>query len=99
VRLPWPGWAKGFYESQRADISLHRAAKKHFNSLGLKKLPTMDSLKREYATLAVERKKLYGGFKQAREEMIRWKMTKQNADMILAGPRRSRVYERDEQRR
>ena len=79
---------RAFYAEHKATIDKHRAAKKHFNSLGLKKLPTMDSLKREYAALAAERKKLWGGVKPAREEMIRWKMVKQNADTILAGPRR-----------
>jgi len=54
----------------------------------------MDSLKREYASLAAERKKPWGGVKPAREEMIRWKMAKQNADTILSGPRRiEKTYE------
>ena len=89
-------WSAKYYRACEADIIIHKAAKKHFNALGLKKLPTMDSLKREYAKLAAERKKLYGGFKQAREEMISWKMAKQNTDSILNGPRQAqRTHERD----
>ena len=89
-------WSAKYYRACEADIIIHKAAKKHFNALGLKKLPTMDSLKREYARLAAERKKLYGGFKQAREEMISWKMAKQNTDTILNGPRQAqKVHERD----
>ena len=96
VQYKASGWDKGFYESQRADITLHKAAKKHFDSLGVKKLPSIDSLKREYATLSAERKKLYGEHKQLREDMIRWKRIKQNADMILDGPGRlEKTHERE----
>ena len=85
---------RAFYAEHETAIDKHRAAKEHFNSLGLKKLPAMDALKREYASLATECKKLWGGVKPAREEMIRWKMAKQNANTILSGPRRiEKAYE------
>lgn len=66
---------------------MHRAAKKHFDSLGLKKLLPMQSLKQEYATLAVEKKKLYLGYRPAREEMITLLRAKNNVDRILGEPR------------
>ena len=75
-----------FFENNRADITLHRAAKNYFDSLGYgrdKKLPKMDSLKQEYAVLAAENKKLYPEQKQAREKMIELLMAKQNTDMML----------------
>ena len=47
-----------------------QAAKRYFDSLGLKKLPSIQSLKQEYAMLKAENKKRYPEYKQAREKMI-----------------------------
>ena len=88
-------WDKKFYEEHRADIALHKAAKKYFDGLGLKKLPTINSLKQEYATLAAEQKKLNAGYKDAREEMVSLLMAKQNVDRILGGtPQQAKSVER-----
>jgi len=77
------GWDRDFYEGQRADITLHRAAKKHFDGLGLKKLPTIASLKQEYATLAAEKKKLYSSYRAAKDNMRELVIAKDNATKIL----------------
>ena len=77
------GWDKDFYESRRADITLHRAAKKYFNGLGLKKLPTIAALKQEYAALQAEKKKLYSGYRSAKENMRELAVAKDNAARIL----------------
>ena len=45
------GWGEDFYETHRADIAPHKAAKQHFDSLGLKKLTSMQSLRQECAHL------------------------------------------------
>jgi hypothetical protein len=52
-------WSPDFYEAHRAEITLHRAAKKHFDTLKLKKLPTIATLKQEFAELSAEKNKLY----------------------------------------
>jgi type IV secretory pathway VirD2 relaxase len=80
------GWDKDFYESQRADITLHRAAKKFFNDLGFgknKKLPKISELKQEYATLLAEKKKLYSGYRAEKENSRALIIAKNNADRIL----------------
>ena len=77
------GWDKDFYESQRADITLHRAAKKYFDTLGLKKLPTIKALKQEYAELLAEKKKLYSGYRAAKDNMRELVVAKNNAEKIL----------------
>ena len=91
-----------FYEANRADITLHIAAKNHFDSLGYgkdKKLPKMDALKQEWAALAAEKKSVRGGvsFKEWREEMINFITVKENATRILFGqrtpPQKSRGHE------
>ena len=45
-----------FYEQHSSEITACQAAKQYFDSLGLKKLPPMQSLKQEYAMLKVENK-------------------------------------------
>ena len=46
-----------FYELHISEITACQAAKRYFDSLGLKKLPSMQSLKQEYAALKAENKK------------------------------------------
>ena len=83
VKYKASGYDKDFYESRRADITLHRAAKKYFDNLGLKKLPTVATLKQEYATLRDEKKKLYSGYRLAKNNMRELAIAKDNADKIL----------------
>jgi len=70
-------------EANRADITLHRAAKKHFNELGLEKLPPMVALKQEWAKLSAEKKKLYSGYKTTRDNMVDLLRAKDNAARLL----------------
>jgi hypothetical protein len=75
-----------FYEEHRADISLHEAAKNYFDAQGYgkdNKLPTVASLKQEWAMLAAEKKKLYSGYREAKAQMIDLLTAKSNADKIL----------------
>ncbi|MDR0963494.1 MAG: relaxase/mobilization nuclease domain-containing protein [Clostridium sp.] len=82
ISLP-PKKREDFFETHRADITLHQAAKKYFDSTGLIKFPPMDDLKKEYAMLSVEKKKLSSGYRAEREEMIALLMAKQNVDRIF----------------
>jgi len=77
------GWNREFYEEHRADITLHRAAKKHFDSIGIKKLPTIAALKQEYAALLADKKKLYSGYHEAKDNMKQLLVAKGNAQRIL----------------
>ena len=52
-----------------ADIIIHRAAKKAFDELGLKKLPTVKSLQVEFAQLLTEKKDAYAELKKIRDEL------------------------------
>jgi len=80
------GWNKKFYAEHKSEIILHKAAKKYFDESGYgknKKLPTINMLRQEYATILSEKKKLYSEYKTARETMIKLKTAKQNVDMFL----------------
>ena len=77
------GYSKKFLAEHEADILLHKAAKKAFDELGLKKIPTVKSLQAEYAKLLEEKKKAYGEYRQARDEMRELLAVKANVDRLL----------------
>ena len=86
-----------YYNAEYTDIALHIAAKKYFDEHGYKgkkKLPSINTLKEEYAKLEAEKRKLYSVNKPAREDMIALKTAKQNVDMFFAEPRQPRQQER-----
>ena len=72
-----------FYEQHSSEITACQAAKRHFDSLGLKKLPSMQSLKQEYAMLKTENRKRYPEYKQAKAKMIELLTAKNNVERIL----------------
>ena len=72
-----------FYEQHSSEITVCQAAKRYFDSLGLKKLPSMQSLKQEYAMLKTENRKRYPEYKQAKAKMIELLTAKNNVERIL----------------
>jgi hypothetical protein len=95
------GYSKRFKELHESDIIIHQAAKKAFDELGLKKLPTVASLRAEYATMLEEKKKAYGEYRQAKTEMRELLTAKSNVDRLLkiTDSRSGRDSERDAQPR
>jgi len=90
--------AEDYYEAHRSDIALVQAAKKYFNDNGYgknKKLPAIQGLKKEYAILEAEKKKLYNGYRNAREDMIDLQKARQNVQMFLDEPRQPHQLERN----
>jgi len=77
------GWDRGFYDIHAADIILHRAAKKYFDELGMKKLPSINQLKQEYGTLASELKTLYGEYHKLKAVSRELSVARANAERIL----------------
>ena len=77
------GYSKKFLAEHEADITLHKAAKKHFDELGIQKLPTVKSLQAEYAALMAEKKAAYAEYRKAREDMKELLTAKANIDRIL----------------
>jgi hypothetical protein len=77
------GWSREFYDENASDIILNRAAKKYFDTLGKKNLPSIKALKQEYATLTVEKKKLYSSYHKTKQKSRELAVAKGNADRIL----------------
>ena len=78
------GYSKKFLAEHEADITLHKAAKKHFDELGIQKLPTVKSLQAEYAALMAEKKAAYAEYRKAREDMKELLTAKANIDRFLS---------------
>lgn len=80
------GYSKKFMAEHEADILLHKAAKQAFEDFGYgkdKKLPNVKTLQAEYAKLLEKKKKAYGEYRKAREEMKELLTAKANVDRIL----------------
>lgn len=77
------GYSKKFREDHESEILLHQAAKDYFDSLGLQKLPTIKSLKAEYAELLSKKKAAFPEYQKARAEMKELLTAKANVEQIL----------------
>jgi hypothetical protein len=89
--------ADDYYEANRADITLCQAAKNHFDEHGYgrdKNIPTIQSLKEEYAILDKEKRGLYKGYSKQRDDAIALKLARQNVDMFLGDSRENKYLER-----
>lgn len=89
------GYSKKFLAEHGSDIILHKAAKKAFDDLGIKKLPTVKSLQVEYSEMLASKKKAYGEFTKVRDERREALVTRANVDRILghdtATPKKEKV--------
>lgn len=77
------GYSLSFAAAHEQELALCKAAKAAFNKLGLQKLPTVKTLRSEYAELIEQKKQAYRQYRQARDEMRDLVRTKANVEMIL----------------
>ena len=76
------GCSKKFLEEHEDDIIVHRSAKKAFDELGLKKLPTIKSLQVEFAEKLAEKKEAYAELKKVRDELRELTVHKANYEEL-----------------
>lgn len=77
------GYSKKFYEAHAGDILLHKGAKAAFDTLPVKKIPTIKTLQAEYETLLSDKKKAWAEYIPARKKMCELVMAKSNIDRLL----------------
>ena len=77
------GYSKRFLTEHESEILLHKAAKKAFDGLGVKKLPTVKKLQNEYAEILAEKKTDYAEYRKLRTEMRQLLTAKANVDRLL----------------
>lgn len=61
------GYSKRYYEEHEAEIKTHKGAKQYLDDISLKKLPTVKSLRAEYAELLSQKKADYAEYYKAKE--------------------------------
>jgi chromosome segregation ATPase len=76
-------FSKKFYAENEKAINDCKVAKAYFDEKKLAKLPTINSLKQEFATLTAEKKKLYSGYSTVRNHMQEILMAQQNVHQLL----------------
>jgi len=76
------GYSKKFLAEHDQEIMIHKAAKKAFDDLNVKKLPTVKSLQTEYAELLTQKKKDYAEYRKADAEMRRLLTAKANLSKL-----------------
>lgn len=72
-----------FRTAHEAELLLHEAAKRAFDDLGSKKLPTVKVLQEEYADLLAKKKAAYEDYKRLRKESQELQTVKANVDALL----------------
>lgn len=93
------GYSKNFLAEHESDILLHKAAKKAFDELSVKKLPTVKSLQVEYAALLTKKKTAYADYRKAHNEMKELLTVKTNVDRLLGTDRREAEKEKEHKQR
>ena len=87
-----------YHADLEGDILLHKAAKKAFDELGVKKLPSVKSLQEEYARLLSEKKAAYAEYQRSRDEMRELLLHKQNVDRMLGKNKREEEKKKEHDR-
>ena len=93
------GYSKKFRAEHEAEILIHQAAKKYFDSLGLQKLPAVKTLRAEYTEALELKRKAYAEYKQARADMRELHNVKANVEYLLGiAPKQKTERDKDQQR-
>jgi hypothetical protein len=77
------GYSKKYFAEHEDDIIIHKAAKKAFDEMNLKKLPTVKSLNAEYSELLTAKKSAYAEYTETKKEMRELLVHKANVEYIL----------------
>ncbi len=92
------GYSKKFFEEHRDAITIHKAAKEHFDKLGITKLPSRKSLSEEYHELYQQKRKNYAEYNQIRKDMKEYLIAKQTVENILGLDRKKQEEEKKQKR-
>lgn len=76
-------WSPKFAAQHEQEIAMHKAAKKAFDALGVKKAPKIADLNAEYARLQAEKNTLYSDYKRDRDELRQLLIVQENVRRIL----------------
>ena len=93
------GYSKKFLKEHQQEIEDHRAAKRVFNELGLKKLPTVKSLNEEYSQVLAAKKSVYAQLRTAEAERRELLIHRENLRPILSPEEKPRGKRKEQDER
>ena len=93
------GYSKKFLKEHQQEIEDHRATKRVFNELGLKKLPTVKSLNEEYSQVLAAKKSVYAQLRTAEAERRELLIHRENLRPILAPEEKPRGKRKEQDER
>ena len=82
------GYSKKFFEAHREELTIHKAAKKAFDELGVKKIPRVRELDVEYAELMKEKKAKFREYRAACSEAREYLAIRENIASLYDAERR-----------
>lgn len=87
------GYSKKSLSEHEGDIILHKAAKKAFDDLGIKKLPSIKELQTEYTVLKSKKSRLYNEYRQSKTDLKNLSAAKANTDRLLQYSEKEKVQQ------
>lgn len=91
------GYSRKFFEAHREEITIHKAAKKAFDELGVKRIPRVKDLNAEYARLMAEKKQTFAEYRKARDEVKEYLIVRENIASLYEAERKENEADRKRQ--
>lgn len=93
------GYSKKFLEAHREEITLHKAAKAAFDELGVRKLPKVKELSKEYAEIFSAKKRTYREYYHLKKEVNELVIAQQNINSLYDAERKEKdqLHQKEEQ--
>ena len=91
------GYSRKFFEAHREEITIHKAAKKAFDELGVKRIPKVKDLNAEYAKLMAEKKQIFAEYRKARDEVKEYLIVRENIASLYKAERKENKADRKRQ--
>lgn len=77
------GYSRKFLAEHEPEITIHRSAKKAFDELNIKKIPSVKELQIEFSSLLSEKKEAYAALSRTRDELRDLSIHKANYEELL----------------
>jgi len=91
------GYSRKFFEAHREEITIHKAAKKAFDELGVKRIPRVKDLNAEYARLMTEKKQTFTEYRKARDDVKEYLIVRENITSLYEAERKENEADRKQQ--
>ena len=91
------GYSRKFFEAHREEITIHKAAKKAFDELGVKRIPRVKDLNAEYARLMAEKKQTFAEYRKAGDEVKEYLIVQENIASLYEAERKENEADRKRQ--